>query len=123
MKVDMWKICICLVFCLTIIDLANPSTDRVNIKVLKLRKILEVDTNCKLIVSSGHRTVAHNRAVGGARNSFHIKGEALDLVKGPSCKKTYLELARVAYQYYGGVIIYKDHIHVDVRTKKYRNFK
>lgn len=36
----------------------------------------------RLRITSGRRNAAENRAVGGARNSFHLRGRAIDVV-GP----------------------------------------
>jgi hypothetical protein len=34
-------------------------------------------------VTSTYRTPAHNRAVGGVRNSFHLRGRAIDIARRP----------------------------------------
>ena len=35
------------------------------------------------VVTSTYRTVAHNRAVGGVANSFHLRGRAIDVARKP----------------------------------------
>jgi hypothetical protein len=44
----------------------------------------------EVILTSGHRSRIHNKRVGGAYNSLHIQGRALDfVVKGYSSKQVY----------------------------------
>lgn len=74
-----------------------------------------------IIVNSGTRCPEHNAAVGGTRNSYHVKGYAADIrVDGLTPK----ELARAAEQVkvfrYGGIGLYDTFIHVDVRGHKAR---
>lgn len=61
------------------------TTSRVHLSTLgphtrahALQLIHEVDALVK--VTSAKRSVAHNRKVGGAPNSFHLRGRAIDLV-------------------------------------------
>ena len=35
------------------------------------------------LVTSTYRTVAHNRAVGGVANSYHLRGRAIDVARKP----------------------------------------
>ena len=68
-------------------------------------------------VNSGYRTAAYNRKVSGAANSYHVKGQAFDIVvKG----HTPLEVARYS-QTLGimGIIQYNKFVHVDSRAKRY----
>lgn len=61
-------------------------------------------------------TEAHNKAIGGAKNSFHLTGEAIDLiVDNPTCLAN---MAKYAVQCgFGGVEVdlTNSHIHLDVR--------
>lgn len=68
-------------------------------------------------VNSAYRSPAYNQKVGGAKASYHMKGQAFDIVvKG----HTPAEVARYA-QTLGikGIIQYNSFVHVDSRTKKY----
>lgn len=72
-----------------------------------------------IIISSGYRSKAHNKAVGGASNSYHTKGMAADIiVDGVSSKRVaqYAEAIGVnGIGWYEG----KKFTHVDTRAVKY----
>lgn len=73
-----------------------------------------------VIVNSGYRTPDWNTKVGGAKNSYHVKGMAADIrIKGVSTSRI-AEYADEIMENYGGVIRYDNFVHVDVRDKKYR---
>ncbi len=68
-------------------------------------------------INSGYRTAAYNKKIDGAANSYHVKGQAFDIVvKG----HTPLEVARYS-QSLGimGIIQYNTFVHVDSRANKY----
>lgn len=68
-------------------------------------------------INSGYRTASYNASVGGAKNSYHIKGQAADIVVSG---KTPLEVARKAEALgMKGIIKYSNFVHVDTRTTKY----
>lgn len=70
---------------------------------------------CKIRVHSAKRSKEHNRRVGGAPNSYHLRGRALDIsAKCVSHKK----LAKIARKYANGVLLYRTHVHIDNRPKK-----
>lgn len=72
-----------------------------------------------VIINSGYRTPEWNTKIGGAKNSYHMKGMAADIVvKGVSSKQV-AEYASVIMQN-GGVIRYTNFTHIDVRSQKYR---
>ncbi len=68
-------------------------------------------------VNSAYRTESYNKKVGGATNSYHLKGQAFDIVV--KCH-TPQEVARYA-QTLGipGIIQYSGFVHVDSREVKY----
>lgn len=71
-----------------------------------------------VIVTSGFRTGAHNRHIGGADDSAHLYGMAADVrvVGRPTA-----EVAHAALQLeFGGIGLYSSWVHVDVRGKDRR---
>ena len=70
--------------------------------IVNIKNQLEKKINCKLYVTSADRTPEHNRRVGGAKKSYHLKkGMALDLQKDSSCKLSYKEIALEAKEFFG----------------------
>lgn len=69
-------------------------------------------------INSGYRTAAYNKAIGGATNSYHTKGQAADIVVAgftPLAVAQYLEALGA-----GGIGLYSNRVHVDTRSVKYR---
>jgi uncharacterized protein YcbK (DUF882 family) len=72
-----------------------------------------------VIINSGYRCPAHNKAIGGATNSQHLYGRAADII----CPGLAIgQLYAVAEKYFadGGLGKYIGYIHVDVRGVKAR---
>ncbi|SHL00970.1 YcbK family protein [Desulforamulus aeronauticus] len=73
-----------------------------------------------MLVNSGYRCPAHNRAVGGAANSYHLMGMAADIhVPGLAV----VGLSRLAEQVgFNGIGTYpkQSFLHVDVRGNRAR---
>lgn len=71
-------------------------------------------------INSGYRTSAYNKKVGGATNSYHVKGQAAD--HHTNGKVALMELAKF-YESIGclGIIVYPNSgfVHIDSRAKKY----
>tara|TARA_R110000851_G_scaffold31743_1_gene85527 strand:- start:134 stop:439 length:306 start_codon:yes stop_codon:yes gene_type:complete len=80
-------------------------------------KIAEFEkaSKCSFIKTSGVRSVEHNKKVGGVSRSYHLTGDAYDLV--PKCDTSLKKLGKIAAKIFNGVIVYKSHIHVDVRVE------
>lgn len=70
-----------------------------------------------VIINSAYRTPSYNAYVGGAKNSYHMKGRAFDIsIKGV----TPVEIARYAAKIgVPGIIQYNSFVHVDSRDTKY----
>lgn len=84
----------------------------------KLQKIRDWAA-APIIINSAYRTETYNKKIGGAAHSYHVRGQAYDIVvKG----KTLDEVCRFA-ESIGvlGIIRYpnKGFVHIDSRTQKY----
>lgn len=69
-------------------------------------------------INSAYRTPSHNRKIGGARNSQHLEGRALDLEppKGMSVEMFFALIRSGAEAMgIGGIGLYKTFVHVDCR--------
>lgn len=88
-------------------------TDFVTNKLQKIRDHF----NAPITINSAYRTESYNNKVGGAKSSYHMKGQAFDIVvKG----HTPLEVARFAESIdIPGIIQYNGFVHVDSRQNKY----
>ena len=62
-------------------EFESPDTHEVKInkKLLQLLQAVRNEVNKPLIINSAYRTEEHNRKVGGAENSQHLEGNAVDI--------------------------------------------
>lgn len=101
-------------------EFASPDTQEVKIDNRVVRKIQNIREHFgkPVIITSGYRTIEHNKKVRGVPNSYHTKGMAIDwYIQGIPIG----ELAKVAEQYgFTGIGQYrvKHFIHTDIRKKK-----
>ena len=74
--------------------------------------------NQPVTINSAYRTPEYNKKIGGATNSYHMKGRAFDIVvKG----YTPAEVAQYALKInVPGIIQYNTFVHLDSRDTKYR---
>nr|DAI37245.1 MAG TPA: peptidase [Microviridae sp.]DAW67629.1 MAG TPA: peptidase [Microviridae sp.] len=85
-----------------------------------LLDILRETIKKPVIVTSGYRTPEHNKKVGGAKYSYHMRGMAADItVKDMTPKEVAKELDKLAPNSCG-IIVYKSWVHFDTRNSKYR---
>jgi len=73
-----------------------------------------------LVVLSGYRTSAHNRAIGGARASQHVEGRALDLLPPRGWTVTQLAAVVAGVPAVRGIGVYPTFVHMDVRPSTRR---
>lgn len=82
-------------------------------------EIIRAEFNKPITIVSGYRCKKHNKAVGGAENSKHCEGIAADIrIKGVSISnlhKAILKLIDEKKIPNGGVGVYKNWIHYDIR--------
>jgi uncharacterized protein YcbK (DUF882 family) len=71
-------------------------------------------------INSGFRTATHNKAVGGAAYSQHLYGTAADIVVSGVAPKKVAAYVETLMPNKGGIGIYKNFTHVDVREVKSR---
>lgn len=84
--------------------------------VNKLQKIRD-HFNAPITINSAYRTESYNKKVGGAKSSYHMKGQAFDIVVSGH---TPLEVARFAESIgVPGIIQYNTFVHVDSRHTRY----
>lgn len=71
-------------------------------------------------INSGYRTPARNKAVGGTKYSYHMRGMAADIrIEGMTAKEIANKLNKII-PLGCGIIVYSGWVHIDTRTKTYR---
>jgi uncharacterized protein YcbK (DUF882 family) len=95
--------------------------------IIQLAKNLQVlrDAIGKTIsITSGYRSPQHNKKIGGAKDSQHVKGMAADIkVTGMTPKEVALVIEGLIEQgkiKQGGIGIYPSWVHYDIRGTKAR---
>jgi len=101
-------------------EYASPDTNEVKIdcRLPDIAEQLRRGLECPLIVTSGYRTKAHNKKVGGSKDSYHMKGLAMDIKPtGGSLRKLFIKATKM--KEIGGLGWYEDsHIHIDLRIDR-----
>lgn len=96
----------------------NDGSDKLLID-LDMIPILQTirDIGGKVTINSAYRTQSHNKAVGGAMNSYHLKGRAFDIVSEKLSITNICDLANTLGV--KGIIKYPTFVHIDSRANKY----
>lgn len=90
--------------------------DTVDVETLQVVQDVCTHFRCKVVITSGCRCAAHNKAVGGSENSKHIQCRAADCKFSkvePEAVNHYL-VSRYPDRY--GFGLYKTFNHIDTRT-------
>jgi len=77
-----------------------------------------------ITINSGYRSPAHNKRIGGVRNSQHVKGTAADIVvsgmKPKDVAKAIETLISSGDMLQGGIGVYPTFVHYDIRKTRAR---
>lgn len=77
-----------------------------------------------ITITSGYRSKEHNKKIGGALDSFHVRGMAADIqVAGMKPKEVAEEIEKLIKEgkmMEGGIGIYNSWTHYDFRNKRIR---
>lgn len=96
----------------------------IDMRLIKALEELRAIVKKPLCILSGYRCEKHNKAIGGAQASEHVKGLAADVAipAGHTLKLFYERIEQVAAFKNGGVGLYPKErfAHVDVRGKRAR---
>jgi len=103
-------------------QLECPCCHQVKISVKLVNILDKIRELIPVIVTSGYRCSNHNKEVGGAINSFHIQGLALDLhpIMITNSNATVINLFNFACGMpdLRGIGLYIHHVHIDLRQGK-----
>lgn len=88
--------------------------------LVSILDILRNQVGKPVIINSGYRTPGRNKEVNGAKYSYHMRGMAADIrINGMSAKEIANKLNKIIPNECG-IIVYKNWVHIDTRTSKYR---
>lgn len=83
-----------------------------------IEKCIQLEKVIPMTITSGIRCPKHNKEVGGAENSLHLHGMAIDFVPLLGVESCYNKLVALCRKLQiKGVRIYEKHIHVDARRE------
>jgi len=94
-------------------------------RLAKELQLLRDELGKPIIINSGYRDLAHNKRVGGATNSYHLRGMAADFyVKDFPIGLIYNRIKKLQAEgkmHRGGLILYRsgNFIHYDIREKEF----
>lgn len=88
--------------------------------LVSILDILRNQVGKPVIINSGYRTPTRNKAVGGAKYSYHMRGMAADIRINDMTAKEIANKLNTIIPNECGIIVYENWVHIDTRTKKYR---
>ena len=102
----------------------KDDSDKVLIDINLVEKLQELRNYLgkPITILSGYRTDSYNKQCGGADNSYHLKGQAVDIYC--SGVKPIVIALWAEFNGLGGIGIYlnrsQEFVHIDTRVNKYR---
>lgn len=88
--------------------------------LVEVLETIRIYFNAPVTVSSGYRTEARNKAVGGSAYSQHKYGLAADICVSGVAPEKVASYAETLLEDSGGIGLYPTFVHIDVRTEKAR---
>lgn len=85
-----------------------------NQKILDIADTIRFGLNKPLTITSGYRCAKHNDAVGGAKDSQHLIGCAIDLKSNLEVDRFYI-VSLALRNGARGIEVCDTHVHVDIR--------
>lgn len=86
--------------------------------LISLLQLLRNQVGKPIKIVSGYRTESYNASCGGAKNSYHVKGQAADIaVEGIDTTVLGLLCTEIGFS---GVGVYDNWVHVDTRPIPYK---
>lgn len=104
--------------------ICKDGSDKVLIDINLVEKLQELRNYLgkPITILSGYRTDSYNKQCGGADNSYHLKGQAVDIYC--SGVKPIIIALWAEFNGLGGIGIYlnrsQEFVHIDTRDNKYR---
>ncbi len=100
----------------------SDGSDKIEIDLDNVKQLQKIRDHFgkSITITSGYRTAAHNKKIGGATNSYHMTGQAADIaVVGVNPLKVYLYADNIGAK---GAIYYPNSrfCHIDTRPGRYR---
>jgi len=86
--------------------------------ILKLTKV-RLDFGKKMIITSAARCLEHNRKIGGADNSFHLIGKAVDIKTNSAMHAGQILRLAIKFNFTGIGISKNGFIHLDTRPSEF----
>jgi len=93
-------------------------------ELVKNLQVLRDFVNVRIYVNSGYRTKEYNKKIGGSKKSQHLCAKAADIrteTIRPKCMHNIIEgLIRMGKMKQGGLGLYDNFVHYDIRGTKAR---
>lgn len=110
----MFKVLVVLLACAVPVSTARSGLSAITEKKLEYAESLY---GAPLFITSGFRDKETNMLVGGVINSKHLRGEAVDIRMPVSSTLLAKLVWALTLAEFGGIGVYKTHIHADTRKE------